>query len=95
MAASKLISPLLDSSDELVGADDVGASGLSLAGLVALSEDSDADGLAGAVRQGDGAADVLVGLAGIDAEAEVNLDGLVELGGGGCSLTSLAASTGA
>ena len=32
--------------------------------------------------QGDGAADHLVGLAGVDAEAHGQLDGLVELGGG-------------
>ena len=38
-------------------------------------------GLAGAVGQRDGAADVLVGLARVDAQAEVDLDGLVELGG--------------
>ena len=39
------------------------------------------NGLAGAVGQGDGAADVLVGLTSIDAQTEVGLDGLVELGG--------------
>ena len=33
------------------------------------------------VGQGDGAADVLVGLTSIDAQTEVGLDGLVELGG--------------
>ena len=33
------------------------------------------------MRQGDGATDVLVGLTGVDAQTEVRLDGLVELGG--------------
>ena len=71
----------LDGSDELIGTDDVGAGLFSLASLLALGEDGDADGLAGAVGQGDGTADVLVGLTGIDTKAEVDLDGLVELSG--------------
>ena len=64
IAASKLISPPLDSGHELVGADDIGASLFSLASLLALGEDGHADGLAGAMRQGDGTANVLVGLTG-------------------------------
>ncbi len=47
----------------------------------ALGEDGDTDGLAGTVGQRDGATDVLIGLTGVNAEAEVNFDGLVELGG--------------
>lgn len=54
---------------------------LGLAGLLALGEDSNTNGLAGAVRQGDGTTDVLVSLTSIDAQTEVGLDGLVELGG--------------
>lgn len=54
---------------------------LGLAGLLALGEDGNTNGLAGAVGQGDGTADVLVGLTSIDAQTEVGLDGLVELGG--------------
>lgn len=42
---------LLDLGDELVGTDDVGAGSLGLAGLLALGEDSNTNGLAGAVRQ--------------------------------------------
>ena len=72
----------LDLGHEVIGADDVGASGLGLAGLLTLGEDGDADGLAGAVGQGDGAADVLVGLTGVNAQADGDLDGLVKLGGG-------------
>lgn len=72
---------LLDLGDELVGTDDVGAGSLGLAGLLALGEDGNTNGLAGAVGQGDGTTDVLVSLTSIDAQTEVGLDGLVELGG--------------
>ena len=48
----------------------------------AFREDEDADDLSGAVREGAGAADHLIGLLGIDAEAEGESDRLVELGGG-------------
>ena len=65
---------------EVVGADDVGAGLLRLARLVALGEHGDAHLLAGAVREHGGAAHDLVGVAHVDAEAEVDLDGLVELG---------------
>jgi hypothetical protein len=65
---------------KVVAADDVSAGGLRLARLVALGEDGDPHGLAGAVGQGDRATDLLVRLACVDAEAEVGLDGLVELG---------------
>ncbi len=67
-----------DRSHEVVGTDDVGAGLLGGTGLLALGEDGDADGLAGAVGQGDGATNVLVGLAGVDAETEGGLDGLVK-----------------
>ncbi len=80
IAASKLIA-LLNLGDELVGTDDVGAGSLSLTGLLALGEDGNTNGLAGAVGQGDGTTDVLVSLTSIDAQTEVSLDGLVELGG--------------
>ncbi len=64
----------LDLLDEVLGADLVGAGAQRLLGLLALGEHGDADDLAGAVRQDDGAADHLVGVAGVDAEAEVGLD---------------------
>ncbi len=63
---------LLNLGDELVGTDDVGAGSLGLAGL-ALGEDGNTNGLAGAVGQGDGTTDVLVSLTSIDAQTEVGL----------------------
>ena len=50
-----------------------------LARLVALGEDGDALVAAGAVREHQGAAELLVGVADVEAEAEVRLDRLVEL----------------
>ena len=70
---------LRDLLDQVLGADDVGAGLLRLLGLVALGEDDHAHGLAGAVRQVDRAAHHLVGVLGIDAEADRDVDGLVEL----------------
>ena len=71
----------LDLLDQVLGADLVGAGAERFLGLVALGEDSDPDDLAGAVRQDDRAADHLVGVARVDAEAEVRLDRRVELDG--------------
>ena len=68
----------LDLLDQVLAADLVGAGAERLAGLLALGEDGDADRLAGAVREDDRAADHLVGVARVDAEAEVRLDGRVE-----------------
>src|SRR3954470_18965163 len=70
---------LLDALGEVVGADDVGPGLLGLARLVALGEDGDRDVLAEAVGQRDGAAQLLVGVADVQARAHVDLDGLVEL----------------
>ena len=70
----------LDLRRQVVGADDVGAGGAGLVGGIAGGEHGDADVLAGAGRQGDGAADHLVGLARVDAEPEGDVDVLVELG---------------
>ncbi len=56
---------------------------LGLAGLVALGEDGDGDVAAGAVRQRERAAELLVGVTDVDAEPDVDLDGLVEAGAGG------------
>ena len=82
MATSKSMHAALDLRDEVVGADDVGAGVARASGGVAGGEHRDAHVLAGARRQRDGAAHHLVGLAGIDAEADGELDGLVELGRG-------------
>src|SRR4029453_8970962 len=67
--------PALDLLDQVVGAHDVGAGGLGLGGLVTGREHDDAGGLAGAVGQVDRAADHLVGLARVDAQAHGDLDG--------------------
>ena len=69
----------LDLFDQVVAADDVGAGGLGLLGLVADGEHRDADGLTGAVRQVDGAAHHLVGLTRVDAQPDGHLDGRVLL----------------
>src|SRR5262249_20617140 len=71
---------LLDAGGDVVSPDEVRAGLLGLARLVALGEDEHALGLAGAVRQHQRPADLLVGVADVDAELEVRLDGLVELG---------------
>ncbi len=72
-----------DLLDELVAADLVGACGDRFLSARTNGEDEDAGGLAGAVRQGHGAADHLVRLAGVDTESEDDLNGRVELGDGG------------
>src|SRR3954471_16812193 len=69
----------LDALGEVLGAHDVGAGLLGLARLVALGEDGDRDVLAEPVGQRDGAAQLLVGVADVEARADVDLDGLVEL----------------
>src|SRR4051812_2716384 len=68
----------LDALGEVLGAHDVGAGLLGLAGLVALGEDGDGDVAAEAVGQRDGAAQLLVGVAHVQPGADVDLDGLVE-----------------
>ena len=70
--------------DELHAADVIRAG--VLARLVACrpwQNTSTRDALAGAVGQDDGAADLLVSVAGVNAQLHVQLDGLVELGLGG------------
>src|SRR5579871_6605031 len=69
----------LDPLREIGGTDDVGAGLLRLARLVALGEDGDAHLLAAAVREHERAAQLLVGVADVEPEAEVHLDRLVEL----------------
>ena len=71
---------LLDLLNVLHAAGIVGACGEGFLDLFGRAEHEDADGLAGAVGQHDGAADLLVGVAAVDAELHVQLDGLVELG---------------
>ena len=73
----------LDLLDHVLRADELGACGLGVLRGVALADREDAHGLAGAVGQNDGAADLLVGMTAVNAQLHVNLDGLVELGGAG------------
>ena len=68
----------LDALGEILATDLVGAGAQRLLGLLALGEDDDADALAGAVRQDDRAADHLVGVARVDAQADVGLGRRVE-----------------
>ena len=72
----------LDLLGELLGAHDVGASFLGSLSHGAFGEHGNADSLARAVGQGHRAAELLVSLAGVDAETEVDFHGLVELLGG-------------
>ncbi|CAB4872108.1 unannotated protein [freshwater metagenome] len=69
----------LDLLDQVVGADEIGTCSPRFIGLLAVGEDQDPGGLAGAVREVDGAADHLVGLARVDAEADRHLNSRVEL----------------
>src|SRR4029079_19543091 len=70
----------LDARRQVLGADDVRAGLLGLARLVALREDGDLDVLAEPVRERDRPAQLLVRVADVQAGADVDLDGLVELG---------------
>ena len=69
--------------DQLVITDDVSAGSLSSSGSGALGDGADADGLAGAVGQNDSAADLLVSVTAVNAQTDVQLNGLVELGRSG------------
>src|SRR3954462_14042569 len=70
---------VLHARGEVLGADEVRARLLRLARLVALGEDGDLDLLAEPVRERDRAAQLLVGVADVQAGADVHLDGLIEL----------------
>lgn len=72
----------LDFLDEVFVADEVGTGGFGFFGEVSFGEDGDGLSFAGAVGEGGGASDVLVALAGVDAEAEAEVYGLREFGGG-------------
>ena len=70
---------LLDALGQVLAADEVGPGLLGLAGLVALGEGRHLDLLAQTVRQGDRAPQLLVGVAHVQAGADVQLDRLVQL----------------
>src|SRR5690606_15821201 len=68
---------------QVLGADEIGPSGLGLLGPVTLRDHQHPDALAGAVRQCNGAADDLVGVPGVDPEPHRHVNRAVELGIGG------------
>ena len=70
---------LLDLLNEIHAAGVVCACCQSLFLTLVLAENEDADGLAGAVGKDDSAADLLVCVTAVNAELDVQLDGLVEL----------------
>src|SRR5262249_17153371 len=70
---------LLDLLREVGRADDVRARLLGLARLPALGEDGNACGAAGAVREHQRPPELLLGVADVEAEAEMRLDALVQL----------------
>ena len=70
---------LFDFLGEVVAADEVGPGRFCVAGLVALGEDRDGDVLAEPVGQREGAAKLLLGVADVEPEQQVQLDRLVEL----------------
>ena len=74
---------LLDLLNELHAACEVGAGLLGLVELCVLGEHENLAGLAGAVRENDSAANLLVSMTGVNAELDVDFDSLVELGGSG------------
>ena len=79
IATSKSVQP---SSSTFVAAHYVATGGFGVTGLLALGEDGDGHVLAEAVGQRQGAAQLLLGMANVDAEQDVQLDRLVEAGAG-------------
>ena len=69
----------LDLSNKILSADDLSACGSSSLSVCALSEDGYANLLAGAVRKNDSASDLLVSVAGVNTQADVDFDSLIEL----------------
>src|SRR5512146_1947645 len=69
----------LDLRDQVLGADEVGPGLLRLFRLLPLGEDENPDGPPRAVRQHDGTPYLLVGVLGIDPQAQRHLHRLVEL----------------
>ena len=68
----------LDLLRQVFEADDVGTGGLGGIGILALREDSNAHGLARAVRHHGRTADLLVGLGRIDAQVDGHVHGFIE-----------------
>src|SRR3954454_12397268 len=76
----EVVEAALDLLGKVLRPDDVGAGVLGLLGLVALGEDHDCLLLAEPVRERDRRAQLLLRVADVQAGADVDLDGLVELG---------------
>src|SRR3954468_16911727 len=72
---------LVDPVGQILRADEISAGLLGGAGAVAVGEHRDGDVLSQAVGKRQGAAQLLLGMAHVDAEAQVHLNGLVELRG--------------
>src|SRR5579884_1989376 len=70
----------LDPLNQILRANDIGSSFLGLPGLFAFGESDDALRPARPEWQDDGAADLLVGVANVDAESNVQLDCAGEVG---------------
>ena len=70
-----------DLLNQVHAADIVSACSLGILTLGILGEDQNAAGLAGAVGQNDSATNLLVGVTGVNAQLDVDFDGLVELSG--------------
>ena len=71
-----------DAFDQFIATGHVSASSFGSGHVLTLGDGGHAHRAARAVGQGNRAAHVLVALAGVDAQAEVNFHGLVELGRG-------------
>ena len=71
---------LLDLLDHFFRAHIVRSGGFRFLGLVALGDDQHPDGTAGSVRQHHRAADLLIRMPGIHAQADGDFNGFIELG---------------
>src|SRR6266508_1042323 len=76
----EVVEALLDLLGEIGRADDVGTGVLGFLGLLTLREDGDPRVLAGPVRELERPAQLLLGMADVEAHVHVHLDRLVELG---------------
>jgi len=72
-----------DLFNQIHTAGEISACSLSFFQLSVLGENQNLAGLAGAVGQNDGAANLLVSVTGVNAQLNVHFNGLVELGGSG------------
>ena len=76
----KVQTSTLHLGQQIIGTNQIGARGTSLVGCLASGEDRHANIGAGTRGQAHGATDHLVGLAGINAQADHQLDGFVKVG---------------